>query len=171
MYTARAEGGSVEELGCGPPRKGGYLISVGSPERKSAEWSVCSKTSACSAAGAQDGNAPDCNGGMHSGLQQGAAGAPPPPAAPNQDEQLAGQRPHVLAQNALGYESETMLIQLLSHLPYVFCWLQEYVVSGGWSLQGHFPFPPEGLGEPVDTQLHLSDRSAPRRQPVWRPIA
>lgn len=61
------------------------------------------------------------HGGMRGRLQQSAAGAPPPPAAPNQDEQLAGQRPHVLAQNALGYESDTTLIQLLSHLPYIFC--------------------------------------------------
>ncbi len=44
---------------------------------------------------------------------------------PDQAEQLEGHRPHVFAQKALGYCGETMLIQLLSHLPYFFCWSQE----------------------------------------------
>lgn len=35
-------------------------------------------------------------------------------------------------------------------MPYFFCWSQLYVVSGVWSLQGHWPLPPElpgGEGE------------------------
>ena len=73
-------------------------------------------------------------------------------APPDQAEQLEGHRPQVFAQKAFGYWAETMLIQLLSHLPYFFCWSHEYVVSGDWSAQGHFPLLdelPAGLGEPA----------------------
>ena len=121
IYTARAKDSLAEDSGCGPPRKGGSLIPVGSPEKKvqSGARSARPLRAAPQAPGAA--GAPLVRGGMRSGPQQGAAGPPPPLAAPNQDEQLAGQRPHVLAQNALGYESDTTLIQLLSHLPYIFC--------------------------------------------------
>lgn len=52
------------------------------------------------------------------------------------------------AQKALGYELEVAIIQELSHLPYFFCWSHVYVVSGDWSLQGHWPLPdPGGEGE------------------------
>lgn len=41
------------------------------------------------------------------------------------------------------------IIQELSHLPYFFCCSHEYVVSGVWSTQGHWP-PPEPGGEGAD---------------------